>query len=384
MDSNSSSDHEECSKSQRSPTINSKPSRGKVLVKYNKKGVPVGEGAKTLTTFEGMVARNMVPIVYVGWPDIGSDTKQELWEYVLEHFIVDPKSRKTVLQSIGSKWRNFKHHLYKSFITDHKDNPESENLLNPPPAYPSVTKEHWKVFVAQRLSKKWQMQETGMKEDEIDRSLLWIKARERKTGGFDSNVQDIVDRIDTLQKLESNVEVKYGQNDVLTQALGTEEQRGHVRGMGKFVTPSRYFFLPKTVKQYLDVEKKQVDQRFGLLEDEVDKLKRGLNYASEAGSCQMWGNEEFEDEPPDEACDHSCFLAVDVASNIVATGTIMGEMDENMKVMMECSLKGEFMLPIPLEDELIIQVKDGVGHILSWPRHLVIRVSDLVILFTHV
>ncbi|XP_076905053.1 uncharacterized protein LOC143560691 [Bidens hawaiensis] len=203
MDSNSSSDHEECSKSQRGPTVNSKPSRGKVLVKYNKKGFPVGEGAKTLTTFEGMVARNLVPIVYVGWPDIGADTKQELWEYVLEHFIVDPKSRKNVLQSIGSKWRNFKHHLYKSFIMDHKDNPESENLLNPPPAYPSVTKEHWKIFVAQRLSKKWQeqstkgkevranniynhrlsrkgyvgldvdiMQETGMKEDDIDRSSL--------------------------------------------------------------------------------------------------------------------------------------------------------------------------------------------------------------------
>lgn len=106
-----------------------------------------------------------------------------------------------------------------------------------------------------------------------------------------------------LQQSGSNVGDTYGQHDVLTQALGTEEQRGHVRGMGKFVTPSRYFFLPKTVKQLMDTEKKKTDQRFGKLEDEVDKLKRGMNNASEAGSCQMWGNEEdFEDEPPNEPC----------------------------------------------------------------------------------
>ena len=89
---------------------------------------------------------------------------------------------------------------------------------------------------------------------------------------------------------------------MLTQALGTEEQRGHVRGMGKFVTPRQYFFLPKTVKHYMDTEKKMMDQRFGKLEDEVEKLKRGMNNASEDESCQIWGNEYFEDEPPKEPC----------------------------------------------------------------------------------
>lgn len=34
-----------------------------------------------------------------------------------------------------------------------------------------------------------------MKEEEIDRTLLWKKARELKTGGYAPNVQPVVDRI---------------------------------------------------------------------------------------------------------------------------------------------------------------------------------------------
>ncbi|KAI3511051.1 hypothetical protein L1887_18193 [Cichorium endivia] len=50
---------------------------------------------------------------------------------------------------------------------------------------------------------------------------------------------------------------------------------------------------------------------------------------------------------------------------------------ENIEVMMELCVQGEVSLPIPLEEEFIVKVKDVVGHILSWPRHLVIQCSDL-------
>ena len=39
------------------------------------------------------------------------------------------------------------------------------------------------------------MQETGKTEEEIDRTVLWKKARELKTGGYDADVQTIVDKI---------------------------------------------------------------------------------------------------------------------------------------------------------------------------------------------
>ncbi|KAF5791510.1 hypothetical protein HanXRQr2_Chr09g0395611 [Helianthus annuus] len=45
------------------------------------------------------------------------------------------------------------------------------------------------------------MQETGLEEEEIDRAMLWKRARELKIGGFDSDVQVVVDRIVDLVRL---------------------------------------------------------------------------------------------------------------------------------------------------------------------------------------
>lgn len=39
------------------------------------------------------------------------------------------------------------------------------------------------------------MQQTGKTEEEIDRAMLWKKARVLKTWGFDKDVQVIVDKI---------------------------------------------------------------------------------------------------------------------------------------------------------------------------------------------
>ncbi|KAF5796781.1 hypothetical protein HanXRQr2_Chr08g0355831 [Helianthus annuus] len=325
------------------------------------------------------------------------------------HFVVDPKSRKQTIQSIGTKWRNFKHTLYRDYIETQKDDPEEKkSLLNPPLKYPFLKKEDWKLFVAQRTSKQWEetskkakkvrahhkynhhlsrkgyarltteiMQETGLEEEEIDRAMLWKRARELKIGGFDSDVQVVVDRIDKLKESDSG-EGTCGTHDVLTQALGTDEQRGHVRGMGKFVTPQQYFYLPNTVKHYMDTEKKKYDKRLNKLEDELEKLKKGVNNASEAESCQ-WGNEDLEDNPDEEPLDMSCFLAVDNASNIVAKGTILMDTNEEefLRVMLEICLHREALLPVPLEEEFIMEVGDAIGQILSWPRHLVIPCSDL-------
>lgn len=88
MESDSSSDHAESSK-QRGPTIKSKSTKGKVIVTYNKKGVPIGDESTKLSTFEGMVARTMVPITYATWRDVGKETKEELWQYVLVSLTYD-------------------------------------------------------------------------------------------------------------------------------------------------------------------------------------------------------------------------------------------------------------------------------------------------------
>ncbi|KAE8725780.1 hypothetical protein F3Y22_tig00008145pilonHSYRG00058 [Hibiscus syriacus] len=398
MESDQSSSHDEDSK-QRGPTIKGKTTKGKVIITYNKKGVPIGVEATKLASFEGMVARSMVPITYATWRDVEQEKKEDLWQYILMNFELDPRSRKNTLQSIGTKWKNFKHYLYKKFIEKFKNDPNA-NLLNPPEMYPYLKKNEWKVFVSQRLSKKWEKKSEKVKkmrgqhrynhrlsrkgyagltleieEDEIDRTLLWKKARQMKKGGYDPNVQIVVDKMEEMQKSETLGEVSVGTNDMLTQALGTQEQRGRVRGMGKYVRPHQYFVLPNTVKKYLDGEKKKFEKRFNQIEGAIEKLQKGMNHASEGASCQGWGKADFEDNPPEELLDTSSYLAIDIASNIVAKGTIVKHND--LSVMMEMSVQGDALLPFPLDEEFIYKVKDSVGFIVKWPRHLVIRCSDL-------
>ncbi|KAK9058724.1 hypothetical protein SSX86_023566 [Deinandra increscens subsp. villosa] len=413
------SDHEEDhSKSQRGPTKKAKPSKGKILIKYNKRGVPIGDGAKKLSSFLGCVARSMVPIAYERWLDVGGEIKKACWIYVTTHYILNPNSRKHTLQSIGTKWKNFKHYLHKKFILPLKDDPEAD-LLTPPAMYPHLKIDDWKLFVAQRLSKKWEekskkakitraqnkynhhlsrkgysglieeiMQETGKAEEEIDRALTWKRARELKKGGYDPDVKKIVDKIEKLEKEDKDVAVSCGTKDVLTQALGNEEQRGRVRGMGKFVSQQQYFYLPKTVKSYLEDEKKKMQQRLDKVEDDVARLQRGSNFnASEGASCQIWEDKkraevevEEEDEAQEELLDNSCYLAVDVPSNIVAKGNVENDSlsgSENIEVMIEICFQGEALLPFPLREEFIEKVKDAPGYILMWPRHLVIQCSYL-------
>ncbi|CAI9296426.1 unnamed protein product [Lactuca saligna] len=67
-----------------------------------------------------------------------------------------------------------------------------------------------------------------------------------------------------------------------------------------------------------------VDKRINKLEDNLEKLKRGVLNVSKVASCQVGGViEDAEKEPRDESLDNSCLLAVEFAANIVAKGTIM-------------------------------------------------------------
>ena len=69
------------SKSHRGPTIKSKGNK-KIVVTYNRRGVPTGPGAKKLSTFEGLVARSMILITYDSWLNVDNETKEACWQYV--------------------------------------------------------------------------------------------------------------------------------------------------------------------------------------------------------------------------------------------------------------------------------------------------------------
>ncbi|KAE8674381.1 hypothetical protein F3Y22_tig00111758pilonHSYRG00273 [Hibiscus syriacus] len=303
MESDQSLSHDEDSK-QRGPTIKGKTTKGKVIVTYNKKGVLIGVEATKLASFEGMVARSMVSITYATWRDVEQEKKEDLWQYILMNFELDPRSRKDTLQSIGTKWKNFKHYLYKKFIEKFK-NDLNANMLNPPEMYLYLKIDEWKVFVSQRLSKKW---------EEISQKAKKMRGQHRYNHRLSrKGYVGLTLEIEEMQKSETLGEVSCGTNYMLTQALGA--------------------------------------------------------------SCQGWGKADFEDNPPEELLDTSYYLAIDIASNIVAKGTIVKHND--LSVMMKMSVQGDALLPFPLDEEFIYKVKDAVGFLVKWPRHLVIRCSDL-------
>lgn len=101
-----------------------------------------------------------------------------------------------------------------------------------------------------------------------------------------------------LKKDKDYSEDPMGSLDLLTEALGTEEQRGRVRGMGRFITPQQYFLIPKNVKQYLKQHDKMMNKRLKAVEDELEIRRCATTNASEgASNCQMSMSSDEEEEP---------------------------------------------------------------------------------------
>ncbi|KAK9073333.1 hypothetical protein SSX86_007657 [Deinandra increscens subsp. villosa] len=120
----------------------------------------------------------------------------------------------------------------KQHMLELKDLNPRRDLLTPPAMYPFLKEPDWKLFVAQHSSKHWEekskkaqktraknrynhrlsrkgysglieelVKETGKEEEEIDRATCWKKARQLKSGGFDLDVQKVVDKISSSSAL---------------------------------------------------------------------------------------------------------------------------------------------------------------------------------------
>ena len=64
-------------------TIIKNRSRGiKLLIKYNKDGIFVGDASVHLTSYLGVLARTMVPIRYRDWRDVPIQLKDKLWDAI--------------------------------------------------------------------------------------------------------------------------------------------------------------------------------------------------------------------------------------------------------------------------------------------------------------
>ncbi|XP_042460684.1 uncharacterized protein LOC122044224 [Zingiber officinale] len=304
-------------KKKRGPTLMGKLTAAarwgkKAKIDYDNMGRPAyNANGRALQSYIGSIARSMVPINIKSWPDVPENIKQKVWEEISNVFELAPQSETTVMSSAAQKWRDFKNKLTSRFVWPNRKNPEK--LISPPSQYQLLITD-WKAFVDARLDPSWEVIHEKQKErtmhckyhhrmsrkgyigleaemrenniiaedEEVDRSVLWRKAREDKSGNI-TNVEtsEVAGKIDDLLEKKEKGEFKSsGMNDVLTTALGSQEHYGRVRGVGGFVKPQVYFKTPRKKRESVpntmaENFKEQLEET-KRLKAELEKLKAQL------------------------------------------------------------------------------------------------------------
>ncbi|KAI3894954.1 hypothetical protein MKX03_016369 [Papaver bracteatum] len=208
------------------------------VVEYNECGQLVGLAATQFSSYMGVLARHMVPIIHEKWSKVPKSLKDKIWCCLEGKFVLQPQNKRNLIQNVGDIWRSFKSRLTRKYIMTFKD--QEDLHVNPPAMYKFIDKRHWETFVNTRLSTNFQVRREilltrrkknlyphrlsrkgyaekkkkgEISSDGLDRSILWKKAREDKNG------------IITHDATKERAEKIYG----------------NVRGMGKFVSHGAYF-----------------------------------------------------------------------------------------------------------------------------------------------
>ncbi|KAI5313106.1 hypothetical protein L3X38_042280 [Prunus dulcis] len=177
-----------------SHVVKRKIQKTKLVVEYNKRGIPHGKAAVEMQSYIWVLTHTRVLLVDKKWTELPKDTKKQIWEAIQMANVVGQGSKKLVLSSAVKKWKDYKSTLLKQFILPFTN--DKEKLKEPPQLY---------TFIETRLGC----------------FCSFKKAR----------------LIDELKKQVSDgtltVSGSNGSNAVLTMALGTPKHGGRVRGMLK-------------------------------------------------------------------------------------------------------------------------------------------------------
>ncbi|KAL0551541.1 hypothetical protein IC582_010630 [Cucumis melo] len=195
------------------------------------------------------------------------------------------------------------------------------------------------------------------------RSTLSKEARKGKNNDyFDDATRDCASRIDELVATNKN-------EDILTDALGSKEHGGRVRGVGAFVSQSQYFNRVKGKEKMC--HKEEDDSRC-----KSDK-KRSNHSGSSIGSINI-DLDADEDTPTNKGVEETpCQLSIGSINNIVAVATIVEDNIgcPNVKVLVDVVTGENLTIPNPLKGK-IETLNQALGNIIEWPRRLVSTIND--------
>ncbi|KAH9698429.1 hypothetical protein KPL71_024008 [Citrus sinensis] len=274
-------------------------------IEYNSYGVSVGKGRNDLRSYIGVIVREIISILLDDWRRVPLEMKETLWLHFQKKFKLSLKCKSQVLKWMMVASRNFRSELATEFILPNKDDRKSLKL--PHIEYPSIKKEDWKLFVDKVLSEQFQekskkakdkraknvynhrlgstgyggmlyrkKKKSGVSEREIDRSEAWLMARADRDGKYTSDVTPIAEKINELKsQVEQGTFQSQGSHDILGEALQKQPNGSRVQGVGQFVTPSMYFYVPDATE--LARERKMYQESFQFMSAQLECMNARLN-----------------------------------------------------------------------------------------------------------
>ncbi|KAF6158336.1 hypothetical protein GIB67_022416, partial [Kingdonia uniflora] len=83
----------------------------KTNVYFNERGQPIDQGSEKLSSYLGMIGRQMVPITYDDWRDVKGVRKDLIWEAIKQKFTLDEQRKAYCMRTVGRLWRSYKTRL---------------------------------------------------------------------------------------------------------------------------------------------------------------------------------------------------------------------------------------------------------------------------------
>ncbi|KAA0038005.1 uncharacterized protein E6C27_scaffold36G001940 [Cucumis melo var. makuwa] len=378
----------------------------KRVVEYNEPGQPIRESATKLKSFIGTTVWVHVPISYQSWKDVPTELKDKIYELIEGGFVVDPRSKKSILQNASVCFRNFKSSLTTKHVLPYKK--DLEKLKNPPTEYSFIDREHWNIFVASRLTEQFEMVSNKGRErrknnkynhrmsrkgyanlteemkastsngELIDRALVWKKARTTKDGEIpDIDTKEVANKIDNLLvSKRASHSMDNVTCDILSQAIGGNDPPGRIRGVGQYVTPKLEAELMKHKKVPEVATKEETDEskiKSQMASKSIDTSDDANDHDAKEENRQVLEDLTIEDltiEKQDKVGEEnkyvcasietltkvkdgtSCRLAIGTKDNVVGAETIFYYyMDSNnVKVSVDMVTDGNCFVPVPTRE----------------------------------
>ncbi|XP_012467833.2 uncharacterized protein LOC105786100 isoform X1 [Gossypium raimondii] len=321
----------------------------RIFVRINKFGQPVGPNSSKLSSFLGTVARNghRAPLNFIDWRALSDSYKDDMWEYVQTKFDIDPSGKSWVMQSIATKWRDWKADLKATYYDSLNTDEERLKVSDPrvvPDQWPSLisywNSEDTKKRCARNRANRQKHtcghssgtksyariceEEQNKRPDgkEPTRAELYILTHTRKNGQpVDDTAAKLISKIREQEaKKQNTLQCSDESNDTLCQVMG-EEQGKNVGpyGMGPNRTgifgprPGRVVLARMASKakrsaneevRKIAVKMEAMEEKYALMEKNIARMTSNMEKFLEkiGGSSNILGSEQrhHEEEDPEE------------------------------------------------------------------------------------